>query len=68
MNGVKGEKTVKKKRRKRSNYFYIECLGMFDREIKEQIRASLTKSSTGKERLEKARLVHMQRESRRQEV
>lgn len=56
------------KRRKRGNCFYTECPGMIDREIKEQIRSSLIKSSTGEERREKARLVHMQRQSSRQEV
>ena len=61
------ERRLSKKKEHRK-LFYTKCPGMIDREIKEQIRASLAKSSTGEERLEKARLVHMQRQSSRQEV
>ena len=66
MNGVKRQDH--KKEGREATIFYTEGPGMIDREIKEQIRASLIKSSTGEERLEKAGLVHMQRQSNRQEV
>lgn len=66
MNGVKKQTT--KKEGREATIFYTECPGMIDREIKEQIRASLIKSCTGEERLEKAGLVQMQRQSNRQEV